>query len=141
MMKADKQLTVIHTQTELARQKHRELLLELRVSQCIMVHVYLFKDNEDNFDHEEYSLKSTTQSLKDELSKETKIRRICQGKVAANTEDLEKMKAEHRHTHNNITKEVVDKEREKEGELVMLEELTAEYTDKKIREGTTLSCE
>ena len=32
LQKVDKQLTVIHEQTEAARIKHRELILELRVS-------------------------------------------------------------------------------------------------------------
>lgn len=37
LTKVDKQLTVIHEQTELSRKNHRELVLQLRVSNTIFI--------------------------------------------------------------------------------------------------------
>ena len=82
------------------------------------------QEKEDIYDHEEYNLKSIIQSLKEELHKETKSRRIFQSKVAANTEDLEKMKAEHRRQFEKVTQESAEAEAKRSEGTEVVEELT-----------------
>lgn len=95
----------------------------------------LIKENEDAYDHEEYTLKSTVQSIKEELNKETKVKRIYQGKVAANTEDLEKMKAEHRRNYKQLKDQADDAEEGENLENHILKQTTTKYNEKSCLKG------
>ena len=109
--------------------------IENKYCSVIVAMYMLMQEKEDIYDHEEYNLKSVIQSLKEELHKETKKRRIYQSKVAANTEDLEKMKAEHKRQFEKVTRESVEAEKEKNEGMGIVRELSEKWEEISLVEG------
>ena len=65
----------------------------------------LFQEEEDEFDEEEFELKSTLQSLKDGLHHETKTRIMSQGRIKEDKEAVLKSKIKHEHMYKQLSKE------------------------------------
>jgi chromosome segregation ATPase len=111
LTRVDRQYNVVIVQTEDIRNKHRELTA-------------LLKEDTDTFEQIEHQLKSTVQSLKDELNKEYNLRVVTQSKMSSDDEEMQKMIMDHNTRCETLSQSLERKESQVKMKTEHVQELT-----------------